>query len=285
MVGSTAALTNNTVFGNTCLGVGSKGGGIQCATLSSVTVRNTILWGNQADEGKEIHLGGLLFQPTLSIAYSDVEGGKSSVLVDSGATLKWQSGMIDADPDVKSIGPVLYDLHLNPFSPCINMGTNTDAPALDLDGDARPGMGTVDIGADEFKGSHPLECDTFTISETTGGTLQLGIHCGTQNAGRHYMIFGSISGTVPGTALPGGMKNLPINWDAFTEVVANMNYPDSILFEKFYGTLDGNGDSQAVFNTNGPVPGTLGIVVSFAYPLMGPPWDFASNPVNVEIVP
>jgi hypothetical protein len=284
-VGSTAVLTNNTLFGNTCLGAGSKGGGIQCDTLSSVTVRNSILWGNQAEMGKEMYLGGLLFKPTLSIQYSDVEGGKASAFAESGSTLNWGPYMIDADPAIQSAGPVLYNLHLTRLSPCINMGSNTNAPALDIDGDGRPIMGTVDMGADEFKGLHTLESDTFTISESNGGALHLDLHGGKDQGGRFYMIFGSISGTAPGTELPGGQKILPVNWDIFTEIVATVNYPESILFEKFFGTLDGNGDRSAVFNTNGPVPGMLGVVVSFAYPLQGPPWDFVSNPVNVEIVP
>ena len=33
----------------------------------------------------------------------------------------------------------------------------------------------------------------------------------------------------------------------------------------------------------GPVPGTAGTVMHFAFALKGPPWDFASNPVDIKI--
>jgi hypothetical protein len=48
---------------------------------------------------------------------------------------------------------------------------------------------------------------------------------------------------------------------------------------------DGRGDVQATFDTLGPLPpGTWGFGLYFAYALNNP-WDFASNPVAVHIVP
>jgi hypothetical protein len=146
-------------------------------------------------------------------------------------------------------------------------------------------MGTVDMGADEFTDAHLLECDNFVIPESAGGVLNFKLNGGMENGGRNYLIFGSVSGTIPGTLLPGGNKILPMNWDYFTNIVANVNYPNSILFENFFGTLDPNGQMKAKFDTNGPVHGMAGYVVTFAYPLQGPPWDFASNPINVEVIP
>ena len=53
----------------------------------------------------------------------------------------------------------------------------------------------------------------------------------------------------------------------------------------FMGILDPAGDGAAIFNTLGPMPpGLAGMTMSFAYAL-NKPWDFVSNPVNVEIVP
>lgn len=39
--------------------------------------------------------------------------------------------------------------HLTPQSPCADQGTSTEAPAADIDGDARPKGAGIDIGADE----------------------------------------------------------------------------------------------------------------------------------------
>jgi hypothetical protein len=50
---------------------------------------------------------------------------------------------ISADPQGDSTG------HIGKTSPCINAGTNNEAPATDMDGEARPKNGKFDIGADE----------------------------------------------------------------------------------------------------------------------------------------
>jgi hypothetical protein len=157
------------------------------------------------------------------------------------------------------------------------------APRNDIDGDQRPYMGTADMGFDEFAGIHALACDAFTISEAAGGVLHFTLNGGGGNGGRNYMILGSVSGTVPGTPLPGGSEILPLNWDLFTNIVCHVNYPDGLLFEDFFGTLDPNGQMAAIFDTNGPVRGMKGYTVSFAYLLEGSPWDFASNPIDVEV--
>ena len=48
-----------------------------------------------------------------------------------------------SDPNVNAT------FHLNAGSPCIDTGTSTEAPATDMDGDARPKGIAVDVGADE----------------------------------------------------------------------------------------------------------------------------------------
>ena len=98
------------------------------------------------------------------------------------------------------------------------------------------------------------------------------------------MIFGSVSGTAPGIEWPGGERYLPINWDMLTTIVCDVNYPRSIIFGDFYGCMDIQGKHSALFDTNGPVPGMNGYVISFAYALQGTPWDFASNPINIEVI-
>jgi len=97
-----------------------------------------------------------------------------------------------------------------------------------------------------------------------------------------YIVLGSMTGNAPGLALPGGKAVLPINWDAFTSFV--FNHMNSSLFTNFLGTLDASGSGWALFDPQGALAGLVGFTMSFGYAINNP-WDFASNPVNVEIVP
>ena len=91
---------------------------------------------------------------------------------------------------------------------------------------------------------------------------------------------GSVSGTHPGTLLPGG-ATLPLNWDGFTNLVLGLI--NSNLFDNFMGTLDANGQAVAKINT-GPIPsGFIGLKMYYAYTLYTA-YDFVSNPVVIEVV-
>lgn len=120
------------------------------------------------------------------------------------------------------------------------------------------------------------------IPAATGGSVEFTLVAGPSNANRGYIMLGGISGTSPGTLLPGGNATLPLNWDTFTNIViANLNSP---AMQNFMGNLGGTGLAAATLNS-GPLPvGTVGLTLHFAYAL-SLPWDFASNPAGVEIVP
>jgi hypothetical protein len=125
-----------------------------------------------------------------------------------------------------------------------------------------------------------LSCDTDTIPENTGGTVNFTLNAGTVNGSRQYILLGSLSGTSPGTPLPGGFVTLPLNWDWFTDFVfLNANTP---LFMNFLGVLDGGGQSSAQLNLP-PVPGAAGITMYYAY-TCSKPYDFVSNAVEIDIV-
>ena len=107
------------------------------------------------------------------------------------------------------------------------------------------------------------------------------LDAGDAQAGRTYLLLGGITGTVPGTPLPGGMATLPINWDLFTQIVLSLvNTP---VFTNFSGNLDASGAASAQMNIP-PVQGSAGMTMYYAYALYNP-WDFVSNPVAIEIVP
>ncbi|NIV37023.1 MAG: hypothetical protein GWN58_48605, partial [Anaerolineae bacterium] len=88
------------------------------------------------------------------MTYSDVEGGYEG------------QGNIELDP--RFVEPDSGDLHLQPDSPCIDVGDNDalDLPDYDFEGDLRildgdgDGWAVVDMGTDEFSiPTIPVEVD------------------------------------------------------------------------------------------------------------------------------
>ncbi|MHC4110407.1 MAG: choice-of-anchor Q domain-containing protein, partial [Planctomycetota bacterium] len=118
----------------------NAGGGIYCESdYDNIHVSNCILWGDTPDE---IHAG---IRPPL-ITYSDIQGGWPGL------------GNIDTDPlFVDPNGPDNIpgteddNLHLLPYSPCIDAGDPTGdyTDQTDMDGEQRVLYDNVDIGADE----------------------------------------------------------------------------------------------------------------------------------------
>jgi carboxypeptidase D len=125
-----------------------------------------------------------------------------------------------------------------------------------------------------------LVCDTPEVY-TSGGTAEFTLMAGAGNASRNYLLLGSLSGTSPGYLLPGGLATLPLNWDDFTVLVLSMvNFP---VFADFLGKLDGNGNAWAQLNMPHLPPTAAGLVMYFAFTLNNP-FDFASDPVEIEIL-
>lgn len=127
----------------------------------------------------------------------------------------------------------------------------------------------------------PLMADIHTIPENTGGTITFSLDAGTTHRMRTYAVLCSATGTSPGTLLPGGLVTLPLNWDPLTDLVLSL--ANTSIFTNFFGTLDNSGQATAYLNAP-PLPGHAGVVMYYAYCLYKP-FDFASNPVQIEIVP
>jgi len=140
---SSPSITHCTIAENNA---DTKGGGILCGVDSSPTVTNCILWGDSASQGPEIYIGNEDYPSTLTVSYSDVQGGQSAAYVESGCTLSWGSGNIDSDP--LFIDASNGDYHLSVTSPCIDAGTNAGIDT-DIDGQYRPMGAGYDMGADE----------------------------------------------------------------------------------------------------------------------------------------
>jgi parallel beta-helix repeat protein len=165
---SSAVVLNCTISGNSA----AVGGGICWYNESLGAISNTVLWANAAEDGPQVAVGSAAPGPwplpvsslgegsTLSISYSDVEGGQGLVYVDPNSNLTWGEGNIDSDP--RFVGPGYWadandpsivlepndpnaiwldgDYRLPANSPCIDIGddNSTVDDSGDLDGDGDP---------------------------------------------------------------------------------------------------------------------------------------------------
>lgn len=134
-----------------------------------------------------------------------------------------------------------------------------------------------------FPGQTSLTTNVDEISAGLGGAVHFTLRGGSINAGRTYVVLGSLSGTQPGTLLPGGLVELPLQWDPVTNLIVSAI--NTAMFPNFYGQLGAGGVGRAAWDTLGPLPPVLvGLPIHFAAALKGP-WDFASNPVEIAITP
>ncbi|MFH0947223.1 MAG: VCBS repeat-containing protein [Planctomycetota bacterium] len=145
------------------------------------------------------------------------------------------------------------------------------------------GVNALNTGVFGDDGSYePLSGDSNSVSAATGGSVTFSLDAGAANAGRTFIMVGSLSGTQPGRLLPGGRVTLPLNTDLFTEVVLSLL--NSSVFTNFRASLDGAGEGTAQLNAP-PIPAAwVGTTMYYAYALNSP-FDFTSNPVAIEIVP
>ena len=150
------SIINCAITGNSA----SHGGGIACSQPHedmSPRIYNSILWGDSASEGPEIWIVEYGFVPTLTISFSDIQGGLEAVYSEYG-WLDWGQGNIDADP--LFIGPA--DYHLSSGSSCIDAGNSN--PSYN-DACFPPSMGTErnDMGAYGGPGACGWIEPTFTL--------------------------------------------------------------------------------------------------------------------------
>jgi len=132
------------------------GGAISCDT-SSPALTNCTIANNEATLGASIYCLSGDGPSFVTISNSIVLG---DMLLHGGSTVTAGYSLLCTDDDAPwpGIGNLCADpqldcrYHLLSTSPCIDAGTNVDAPADDIDGDARPwaGTGIADIGADEW---------------------------------------------------------------------------------------------------------------------------------------
>ena len=232
----------------------------------------------------------ILYSPILDLSFGDTE-----ISFDM-----WHYNNAGDDPftiSVSSDGGVSWTLvneqiggseGWNPFSFSLaEYVTPSDQTQVSMSSSDQPNDSTTESGVDHFMISHTLYdlsmwagAYSFVLSE--GCNISLYLDAGPEYAGAQYVVAGGLSGSYPGTQIPGGLI-IPINRDWFTNhILAHLN---SGMFENFSGTLDSEGKAVANLVVGGG-DGLLGdssdLTAVFAFTLPGT-WDFVSNAVYVEV--
>ncbi len=183
---ATANIVNNSFYSNTAAS-GNSGGGIYASLLSgNLTLYNNILWENDAgNSGNDVYV--FVFSSDYQKIYNndfscDNFNGNSDCLILTNTDNYYHDSNISADPQFADAPN--GDFHIQPNSPCVDMGNNDapDMPATDFEGDNRiidgdgDGASVVDMGADEFLGNtHALTVQTKGSGTVTSNPA--GIDC------------------------------------------------------------------------------------------------------------
>ncbi|MFN8453368.1 MAG: choice-of-anchor Q domain-containing protein [Anaerolineae bacterium] len=129
---TTMVLYNDTLYNNGDIGVSSF-------LNSTVLVINTIVYSHQQGLLENGSGTTLIGNYNLATNIENYAGGASG---------NPANDIIDQNPLLRA--PLNDDFHLNSGSPAIDAGVSAGAPAMDFEGDSRPQLSGIDIGADEF---------------------------------------------------------------------------------------------------------------------------------------
>jgi len=173
---SSPSLENVTITGNSASGEFGRGGGIYCV-YSSPSLMNSILWNNSPEE---IYFNGDSDPNSITIAYSDIQGGEAGIVTNNNGTVNWLEGNINEDP--LFVGTGGYPYSLLEESPCIDAG-NPDPVYYDPEDPGNPGyalypaMGTTindmgTYGGPNANGWPPVGIEDNEIVQTPEVFLQ-----------------------------------------------------------------------------------------------------------------
>ena len=131
------------------------GGGIYCLNNCNPNLINCIMWNNAYEE---IYFSGNDANNSITIEYSDIEGGENGIETNENGTVYWLDGNIDQEP--LFIGTGEHPHALTELSPCIDTGTpdttGMNLPPYDIIGNERiwdgndDGIAIIDMGAYEY---------------------------------------------------------------------------------------------------------------------------------------
>lgn len=169
------------------------------------------------------------------------------------------------------------------FGVCVSPGgdVNGDGQLDVLVGD--PGTTTSAGAVHVYSGSQlALATDTHEVSLANQGVQTMSLVAGAQNAGKIYLVLGSMTGTTPGLML--GTLRLPLNVDPYFSLV--LSVPNTPLLTPSLGQLDASGNATVKFTAVPQIPASLvGTTFHHAYVVLSQtPFDLVSNaaPVTLE---
>lgn len=203
-------MINCTLVGNSAQ---TGAGAVAAEEYSDVIIRNCILYDNLAPliGGPEI---GMRESSTITISYSDVEGGEPGVFVSANSDLYWGAGMIDADPLL--VSGYQGDQYLSQTA----AGQAADSPCLDA------GSGPASTIGYETEGV------TVTLDQLTTRTDRV-VDSGTVDMGYHFAA----------TAIPTVSADLectpPAGFLPFTaNISVTMANLDDMITRRLAGKID-----------------------------------------------
>jgi len=124
------------------------GGGIFCVHNSAPSLINCILWNNSL---QEIYFHEDYNPNSITISYSDIQGGEAGIVTNNNGTVSWLEGNIDENPLFVETGD--HPFMLLDLSPCVNAGipdtTGLNLTEFDLAGNQRVYGERIDMGAYE----------------------------------------------------------------------------------------------------------------------------------------
>ncbi|MHC4336670.1 MAG: right-handed parallel beta-helix repeat-containing protein [Planctomycetota bacterium] len=139
----------------------SKGGAIYCYDSSNVTIENSILWADAAENASQILVGNSGSASSLTVSYCDVQGGRSAAIIEQDCILNWGEHNFDVEP--KFVAGPLGDYYLAPNSPCVDAGSDLAAnlgyDELSTQADGLGESGIIDVGY-----HYPVEKGTVFVS-------------------------------------------------------------------------------------------------------------------------
>ncbi|MCK4694343.1 MAG: T9SS type A sorting domain-containing protein, partial [Candidatus Cloacimonetes bacterium] len=150
-----------------------NGGGIRYDTNSTSVLINCILWNNSPHE---IYFDDYGLMSTVTISYSDIQGGEAGIVTNNNGTVNWLEGNIEEDPLFAGTGEDPYSLMED--SPCIDTGTpdttGLNLPLCDIIGNLRiwdgdeDGIAIIDMGAYEYGAPPYVDVEHNLIVEVPG---------------------------------------------------------------------------------------------------------------------